>query len=513
MLVRAGLGAPEPGSARSLPDDLVGAAAQRVGSAGLLYSAGWVGSNLAGWLSDPEDWPIEEVPWLLLSRGVLIAISSVLVGLVVWAVVRSGRLEARTILRIGLGFYVLGAFGIALGTEGFPRPLVDVTWVSVWIIAYATVVPDRPIVALLASVAAAFTSPAAVAVNAAVGHRPPVEVGEALATSIPNLVCAGLAYACARIVYGLGAQVREARELGAYRLVDKLGEGGMGQVWRAEHRMLARPAAIKLIRPGALEVDAGRAQTVVRRFEREAQTTARLSSPHTVDLFDFGVADDGTFYYVMELLSGVSLEELVRRHGPAPAERVVHILVHACNSLADAHANGLVHRDIKPANLFLCRRGIEFDFVKVLDFGLVTTLAEMEGYHTRLTRDGVVTGTPAYMAPELASGDTEIGPAADLYSLGCVAYWLLTGELVFDADTPMRTILDHVNTPPVAPSERTEVEIPPALEAAVLRCLAKQPRERFASAAALAGALAGLPLEPWSQERAARWWALHMPKE
>ena len=221
---------------------------------------------------------------------------------------------------------------------------------------------------------------------------------------LPYLLITVMAYVGARVVYTLGKAVTEARELGSYQLVERLGQGGMGEVWRAQHRLLARPAAIKLIRTGG-SAQAPSAEAV-RRFEREAQVTAGLSSPHTVQLFDFGVADDGTFYYVMELLDGLDLETLVRRHGPLPAERAIYLLRQVCHSLAEAESYGLVHRDIKPANLFVCRYGGEYDFVKVLDFGIAKVAQGDDGDTgvIELTRDNVVRGTPSYIAPEQALG-------------------------------------------------------------------------------------------------------------
>ena len=216
-----------------------------------------------------------------------------------------------------------------------------------------------------------------------------------------------MAYVGARVVYALGTEVTEAREFGSYRLVERLGQGGMGEVWRAQHRLLARPAAIKLIR-GSAQANAGASDEAVRRFEQEAQVTARLSSPHTVQLFDFGVADDGRFYYVMELLDGLDLETLVRRHGPLPAERATYLLRQVCHSLAEAESHGLVHRDIKPANLFVCRYGGDCDFVKVLDFGIAKDADHlMETGVIGLTREHGLRGTPAYIAPEQALGGPE----------------------------------------------------------------------------------------------------------
>jgi serine/threonine-protein kinase len=302
--------------------------------------------------------------------------------------------------------------------------------------------------------------------------------------------------------------------MGSYELVERLGHGGMGEVWRAKHRMLARPAAIKLIRPEALGAHReSAAESVVRRFEREAQATAQLHSPHTIELYDFGVTRDGTFYYVMELLEGVDLEVLIQRFGPLPAERVVHLLLQACDSLADAHDAGLVHRDIKPANLYLCRRGLRYDFLKVLDFGLVKASWRDSGEDTRLTTEGMAGGTPAYMAPEVALGNRQIDARVDLYALGCVGYWLLTGRTVFESQTAMQMALHHLHTAPVPPSRRSELPIPPALEGLVLACLEKDPERRPGSAEELSRALAACPTDaPWSQERARRWWETNLPR-
>jgi serine/threonine protein kinase len=214
------------------------------------------------------------------------------------------------------------------------------------------------------------------------------------------LVAAGFAYMAASVVYGLGREVVAARELGSYQLVERLGEGGMGEVWRARHHMLARPAAIKLIRPVLVD---GAPQPVtehmVARFEREAQALASLRSPHTVDLFDFGVADDGSFYYAMELLEGLDTEVLVRRFGPVPAERTIHVLRQVCHSLSEAEARGLVHRDIKPANIFLCRYGEDYDFVKVLDFGIVKSTHGGGMRTPALTRETTVAGSVPVLPP------------------------------------------------------------------------------------------------------------------
>jgi len=295
--------------------------------------------------------------------------------------------------------------------------------------------------------------------------------------------------------------------LGSYRLVSPLGSGGMGEVWRADHRLLARPAAVKLIRH---DVPSGaRRDDLVRRFQREAQVTASLRSPHTVQLYDFGVNDSGSFYYVMELLEGLDLHRIVTRFGPQPSERIVALLRQTCRSLAEAHGRGLVHRDIKPANLFVTRLGTEYDYVKVLDFGVVK---EASGQDTTLVTRGGMQGTPAFMPPEIAMGDRPIDGRADLYSLACAAYWALTGQPPFEADTAGQMILPHVQSPPIPPSERSELPIPPSLEALLMRCLAKDPDGRPVSAVALDAELGAVPCEPaWTQERAREWWEMHAP--
>ena len=302
--------------------------------------------------------------------------------------------------------------------------------------------------------------------------------------------------------------LNEGLAVGSYRLVSPLGSGGMGEVWLAKHRLLARPAAVKLIRHDSAR--GPQQERLVRRFQREAQVTAGLRSPHTVQLYDFGVNDSGSFYYVMELLNGLDLHKIVTRFGPQPAERVIALMRQTCRSLAEAHDLGLVHRDIKPANLFVTRLGPEYDYVKVLDFGIVK---DQPGHdHTTLSGQHIVQGTPAFMAPELLLAETVDG-RTDLYSLACTAYWVLTGLPVFNVNTAAQMMLAHVQTKPAPPSEASELEIPPALERVVMRCLEKSPANRVATALALDAELAKIPVEqPWTQERAREWWENHAPE-
>ncbi len=312
---------------------------------------------------------------------------------------------------------------------------------------------------------------------------------------------------------------KEARELGSYRLVANLGRGGMGEVWRAQHRLLAREAAVKLIKPD----DTSEVTAAMRtRFRREAEALAKLQSRNTIELFDYGVAEDGTFFLVMELLDGVDFDTLVQRHGPQPASRVVHLLVQVCNSLAEAHATGLVHRDIKPANLFVCRRAEEVDVVKVLDFGLVRTAVENvervslmpspEG-NPMLTNPNGMVGTPAFMAPEQVQGQRLDG-RADLYALGGVAFWLLTGRLVYEPTSAVEQLLAQVHAPVPELKATLGAEVPEELVRLIESCLAKSPADRPADARTLGRALKAIQFDPdhaWSEERAQEWWRRFRP--
>ncbi len=326
------------------------------------------------------------------------------------------------------------------------------------------------------------------------------------------IIATSLSTVTSRTIYGLRQQVREASEIGQYTLEERIGSGGMGEVWRARHRLLIRPAAVKLVHARALGSSSSDPELRLRRFEREARATAGLKSPHTVQLYDFGVTDDGTLYYVMELLDGLDLDTLVERHGPVPPERAIHLLLQVCASLEDAHLNGLIHRDIKPANIVVSRVGSAWDFVKVLDFGLVKLDgARQSPESVRLSADNNVSGTPGFIAPEIVTGG-QTDHRVDIYSLGCVAYWLVTGRLVFEGPGAIKVISDHVHTAPSPPSTRSDAQIPPELDALILECLEKDPERRPKSAAELQSRLHGIPLaSPWTRERAQHWWTHHAP--
>lgn len=311
----------------------------------------------------------------------------------------------------------------------------------------------------------------------------------------------------------LGADIARARHVGSYQLEKVLGTGGMGEVWRGRHRLLARPAAIKLVHPDAGPATGSNAPVPpsFRRFVREARATAALDSPHTIRVFDFGITDHGTFYYVMELLDGMDLERLVQRFGPLDPPLVVHLLRQACLSLEEAHAAGLVHRDIKPSNLFACRAGLEVDFVKVLDFGLVKHVEAADPGAARLTAANTFFGTPHYVAPEQALSRPVDG-RADIYALACVGYWLLTGRTVFEGETVMQILVRHTGASPLPPSQHAP-GVPAELDALLLRCLEKEPEKR-PSARELAHLLCALPdLRPPGGEDRRRWWTGHIPRE
>jgi DNA-binding NtrC family response regulator len=298
--------------------------------------------------------------------------------------------------------------------------------------------------------------------------------------------------------------------IGSYSLIERIGSGGMGEVWLARHHLLARPAAIKLVRESAVGMGEDGA-TLRQRFAREAQTTAALQSPHTVQLFDFGMTDTGSFYYVMERLRGMDLQRMVERHGPMPPERVVFLLKQACLSLSEAHAMGLIHRDVKPANLFVCQLGSEHDFLKVLDFGVVSRQDQQS--MAAITMAGMVLGTPAFLAPELLRREGTFDARVDIYALGCIGFWLLTGRPPFEADDAISLLVHHSTTTPPAPSTMSAEAIPAGMDALFLECLSKDPALRPASADALWERLDALPMAAgWDQRRARAWWELHEPE-
>ena len=462
-------------------------------------------------------------PWaFLVHPGSLIHICATAIPFAVWMIARGPRQWSPMVLSsLDSGVVVLTCWCWAFVTID-PDPkavLVGVLAVMVTVIARAILVPSTGARTFYLTVLSGLL----LVVMSGINYRAPTSHMDLSGTLLEGVtlaatalwigVAAALSTIASRTIYGLRKQVNEAMDIGQYTLESRIGAGGMGEVWRARHRMLIRPAAVKLIRRQALGSMPGDPDVLLRRFEREARATAGLKSPHTVQLYDFGVTDDGTLYYVMELLEGLDLDTLVKKYGPVPAERAVHILEQVCASLADAHGNGLVHRDIKPANIVISRVGAAWDFVKVLDFGLVKLEgARQSDESVKLTAVGAVSGTPAFMAPEIALGEMATDHRVDIYSLGCVAYWLVTGTLVFEGATGMKVMFAHAHTPPPPPSSRVELPIPPALEQLILACLEKDPARRPATAAELGARLTALAATmPWSAERAQRWWTVHAP--
>jgi hypothetical protein len=499
--------ADRPAGRQTLPEDLLREAAHRVGivclvMAGLAtveFLVVHLVYRIPGTLTDLERSFFEQ--WRPMWDWIGGAIVLVSIGLYWYT--RTSRRGPRFLLDLALGYEVFLALTAGL-LQYSVMPPQGVSWIALMILLFAGIVPSTPRKTLAVALVAASMDPAGALIWSALGK----DVGgvvHVLLLAIPNYLCAVVAAVISHIFLGLGREVRKAREMGSYVLGERLGSGGMGEVWQATHRFLARPAAIKLIRPEVLEAATKtHAGVLLERFRREARAAANLRSPHTIQLYDFGVASDGTFYYVMELLNGMNLQTLVEQHGPVQPARAVHILQQACESLGEAHERGLVHRDIKPANIQVCCMGDYFDFVKVLDFGLVKAQGPNEDL--RLTGANVVTGTPAYLSPETALGEP-VDRRADIYALGCVAYWMLTGRYVFEGYGALQMMTRHIHTPPEPPSKYSAFLVPHDLEDVVLACLAKRPADRPQTARELSDRLGHCDLEQaWSREDARSWW-------
>ena len=504
------------GGPRRLPDDLLRQASRRLEIMAVIAAALWVLGPVFGHVAVYVTQP-DNPSWAQFRTIDALAASCVVVSLSLFAFLRSGDRNPAFVMDLALVYLVANAFSLGVLIHWGPPAITPaeivptITWIGPVVLIFAAIVPASPRKLLAAGFVAVSMDPLGMVLASEAGKYSHGSLSSALAMHYPSYLLLGVAVVISRVVNRLGQQVSREREMGSYRLGELLGRGGMGEVYLATHRMLARPAAIKLIRPEALAgADGGLAQLAVTRFRREAEAAARLRSPHTVELYDFGVTEDRTLYLVMELLDGLDLESLVRQEGPLPPARVIHILRQVCQSLAEAHADGLVHRDIKPANIHVGRLGLQHDFVKVLDFGLVKSVADTGTEHSQATATGLTPGTPAYMAPEMALGEAVDG-RADIYALGCVAYYLLTGQVVFEAETSLQMVARHLQAEPVPPSQRAEVRVPPGLERVVLACLAKNPVARPQSAGELDRLLAEIAIEPWGEEEAVRWWTARRP--
>jgi tRNA A-37 threonylcarbamoyl transferase component Bud32 len=512
-LPRAPAGGATPGaSSRALPTDILREASLRLGTFSLVVAVLWFLGTTLGHVGYYFVTAPGHEGWWKLDGTDAIATTSIVVSLALFAYSRRNRREPQFMLDLGLAYMVSMSLALGLMFHWDQAPVdylivPEISWVGVMLLMFGALLPVSTPKMLAAGTVAVAMNP----ISMLVAHSRGAWTGSLWKVALmhyPDFLLVGVAVVITRVLTQLGRQVGRAREMGSYQLTELLGRGGMGEVYKATHRMLARPAAIKLIRPEAIARAGDEAAIAVKRFYREAESAANLRSPHTVEVYDFGVTADGTLYFVMELLDGMDLETLVVRHGPLPAGRVVRILCQVCESLEEAHRAGLVHRDIKPANIHVGRLGLRRDFVKVLDFGLVKPFTAGNAEHSLATVAGQTPGTPAYMAPEMALGEAVDG-RADIYALGCVAYFLLTGQLVFDATTAIQMIARHLRSEPVPPSQRTDNSIPPALEELVLHCLRKEPAERPQTAAELAAALAAIGVRGWADEDAERWWSVH----
>ena len=459
------------------------------------------------------------------ARAIWIELLGMLLAVAVFLYARFAPVSPQARTDAGLWLMVVNAAAVALNEtsgEGIGSLLRQpneapffVSWIAIVILVTAMILPNTPQKMFAATLVSASMGPLGVWLASLRGLAVP-SVTDTFIMYLANYTSAVVAVLPSRVFQGLGRRLREARELGNYELIRRLGRGGMGEVWLARHRWLARPAAVKLISPDALGASsAPETETTLRLFEQEAQATAALSSEHSVRLFDFGATDDGRFYYVMELLAGRDLESLVQEFGPFPAERALYLLRQVCSSLAEAHVKGLVHRDVKPANIFACHIGLEYDFVKVLDFGLVQVQEHDRTSVVMQPTGGPerVRGTPGYMAPEVIL-QRSVDRRADIYGLGCVAYFVLTGQEVFEGGkrNRMESLLDHVHAPPVSPSGRVNLPIPQCVDALVLSCLEKDPDNRPQDATEILNLIDDCHLAgAWSSERAQAWWLAHLP--
>lgn len=439
--------------------------------------------------------------WMAPTLGWVGAASSV--GLAVFA----KRIPARAAVGVSIAYEASVCFAVFLfelahldGVAVTPQ----MSWSCLLIVSLPALVPMSSRAVLVGSVIAASTSLPALWIVTHSGDLELANSAVALSYLLPPYIAAAIAYLMARVISTLRADLRNARAVGPYDLLDRIGGGGMGEIWRARHRLLARPAAIKLTRSDGPVDSATRA-----RFAFESRATAQLQSVNSIDIYDFGVTEDGTFYLVMELLEGVDLEKLVTEYGPQPPGRVVHLLGQVCDALDEAHRAGLLHRDIKPANIFLTVRANTLDVVKLLDFGLVRTIGCDREHPT--TPQGLM-GTPAYLPPEVARtecyGECHVDARADLYAVAAVGYFLLTGQLVFEVDSAMAMAVAHATEAPEPPSRRSK-QVPAELDSLIVRCLSKSPDDRPSSAAALARELRAIELESWTHDDALTWWRTH----
>ncbi|MBN1421221.1 MAG: serine/threonine protein kinase [Planctomycetes bacterium] len=444
---------------------------------------------------------------ILLGPAQWIALATCLCLLAVWRICERRRATVATLFALDAAAAIAACSGTAIATSLADPGLTmegHALVVSTTVLLFrALVVPSSPrrtftlsAAALLPMMVASWILPSEEAAEAA---GPTASLRAALLVQW-GIAMIAIATIASSVIHRLREKVREARRLGPYTIEEKLGEGAMGEVYRARHALLRRPTAIKLLRPERAS------EACIARFEREVQATSRLSHPNTVAIYDYGRTPDGVFYCAMELLPGVTLKTLIEDEGAVAETRAIHILRQTAASLAEAHGEGLVHRDIKPANIMLCERGGSFDVVKVLDFGLVRDLGEAADAIGMAP--GTIAGTPETLSPEAIRTPEAIDGRSDIYALGIVGYTLVAGRGPFDAESAAEIMRHHIETPPPPPSVRLGRPVAPDLEAVILSCLEKNPSRRPPDARRLIETLdACRDAGRWTQEEARRWWS------
>jgi len=435
----------------------------------------------------------------------------------VWLLCRGRPLDPRTVrIAEGIGL-VLTSVGFVVMGSNIPAAAGAATTtaysLSFGLIARAIFVPSKATQTAWLGLAIGIPLVAAVYLNfltvdlevwnshgffRKIEHKSALARSQAIQIGFAWALTTLLAAWATRVIYGLRKDVRHAKQLGQYIVEEKLGEGGMGTVYRAQHGLLKRPTAIKLLSPK------WNAPQYLDQFRREVQMTAKLRHPNTITIYDYGCTQDGTFYYAMELLEGVTLQEIVRADDHLPEPRVIHILRQCAMALDEAHSRGLVHRDIKPSNIMMTQQGGAHDVTKVLDFGLVKDVQSAPDVDQ--TSSEGIKGTPPFMSPEQILEPANIDARSDLYSLGAVGYYLLTGRFVFEGTHTGQFIAQHLTAIPKPPSSVVKHDVHPELERVIMQCLEKKRDDRPTSGVEISDRLRALPIERWSQQDAAQWW-------
>ena len=492
-----------------IADDVAEQGARRIGTIAILIAVTVAGVVILQHALQPDMAAAQQNALFRVS-----ALFLVLAGASLAALQRTKLVSAQDLLDLGLVLQVAGSFALALMENAAPWPDAPIrgsTALVAWIAICVIAIPNRPWKSITAAISSAAMVPCAHLLAAQILGFPALPWNRLVSYTLLPVFVAGWTPFISTRLHQLQQDLSRTHDFGSYHLERLLGRGGMGEVWLARHSFLRRDAAVKLILAELLEgASHSERRQIQERFESEAQSIASLRSPHTVEIYDYGLSENGSLYYAMEYLHGLDAETLVVRYGPQPAGRVVSFLRQACESLDEAHEAGLIHRDIKPSNVFICRLGKRTDFIKVVDFGLVKELARAT---QALTAEGAIGGTPAFIAPEQVRGE-EVDARTDIYGFGCLAYFLLTGTTVFDKPNSMAMAVAHLNERPTPPSRRSELPIPYSLERVVMACLEKKREDRPQSVAELRAMLHGCTdIASWTDADANRWWTLHRPEQ